>query len=86
MTAPERIYGWLDSQLSIARFAGGCTFNGHKYTIAMQEDGQPLVRWDVLQKEAKEKAASAKEARAKAKAEKAAYEATFATLFPKDEA
>ena len=84
MTTPERIYGWRDSQLSIARFAGGCTYNGQAYTIAMNEEGQPLVRWDVLKREAKEKKASEKEARAAAKAGKAAYESTFATLFTKD--
>ncbi len=26
--APERIYGWLDTQLSIARHYGGCKYNG----------------------------------------------------------
>lgn len=57
--APERIYGWLDSQLSLARYSGGCTFNGHAYTIAYNEDRQPLVRMDVLKREAK----SAKEAK-----------------------
>lgn len=36
-----------------AGFAGGCTLNGHRYTIAVNEDRQPLVRWDVLKREAK---------------------------------
>jgi len=47
---PERIYGWLDSHLSIARYYGGCTYNGHRYVIAVDEEGQPLVRADVLKK------------------------------------
>ena len=55
-TPPERIHNWLDSQLSIARFAGGMTFNGHHYTIAYDEPGQPLVRSDI--KAAENKAAA----------------------------
>ena len=52
---PERIYNWLDSQLSIARFAGSITINGVTYIVAMHEEGQPLVRQDVLVAEAEEK-------------------------------
>ena len=52
---PERIYNWLDSQLSIARFAGSITINGATYVVAMHEEGQPLVRQDVLVAEAKAK-------------------------------
>ena len=52
---PERIYHWLDSQLSIARFAGSITINGVTYIVAMHEEGQPLVRQDVLVAEAKAK-------------------------------
>ena len=48
--APERIYNWLDSHLSIARFSGGCTLNGYDYVIAYREKGQPLVRKDLLKK------------------------------------
>lgn len=48
--APERIYHWLDSQLSIARHYGGCKFNGADYVIAYNEEGQPLVRADLLKK------------------------------------
>ena len=55
-TPPERIYNWLDSQLSIARFAGGMTFNSHHYIIAYDEPGQPLVRSDI--KAAENKAAA----------------------------
>ena len=52
---PERIYHWLSSQLSIARFAGAITINGVTYVVATHEEGQPLVRQDVLAAEAKEK-------------------------------
>ena len=54
MTNPERIYGWLDSQLSLARFYGGITFNGVSYVIDNDDPQQPLVRQDVL--DAKRKA------------------------------
>ena len=52
---PERIYNWLDGQLSIARFAGSITINGVTYIVATHEEGQPLVRQDVLVAEAKAK-------------------------------
>lgn len=44
---PERIYNWLNGQLSVARFYGGIRYNGADYVIAMDEEGQPLVREDV---------------------------------------
>ena len=47
-TPPPRIYNWLDSQLSVARFAGSITINGVTYIVAPNEEGQPLVRQDVL--------------------------------------
>jgi hypothetical protein len=59
--APDRIYNWLDSQLSIARFYGGIQYNGTRYVIAHDEEGQPLVRWDVLKAEAKAKAKKPKQ-------------------------
>ena len=55
MTTPPRIYHWLNSQLSIARFAGSITINGATYIVATHEEGQPLVRQDVLIAEAKAK-------------------------------
>ena len=58
---PERIYHWLDSQLSIARFSGSITINGATYVVAMHEEGQPLVRQDVLFAEAKAKKEETKE-------------------------
>lgn len=39
---PKRIYGWLNSQLSIARHFGGCTVNGVEYRIRADLEGQPL--------------------------------------------
>jgi hypothetical protein len=50
MNAPDKIYGWLDTQLSIARFYGGITFQGHSYVIDMADPLQPLVRQDLLEK------------------------------------
>ena len=47
-TPPPRIYNWLDCQLSIARFAGSISINGATYVVALHEEGQPLVRQDVL--------------------------------------
>ena len=52
-TPPSRIYHWLDSQLSIARFTGSISINGVTYVVATHEEGQPLVRQDVLMAEAK---------------------------------
>ena len=54
---PERIYNWLNSQLSIARHYGGCRFNGAEYVIAYAEEGQPLVRTDLLKKPKRKKKA-----------------------------
>jgi hypothetical protein len=63
---PERIYGWMQSHLSIARFYGGCKFQGHTYSIDMTDPQHPLVRQDVLMRDAK--------ARKQAKAEAAKAE------------
>ena len=53
--APERIYGWLNTQMSIARFYGGLTYQGHQYVIAVNEPNQPLVRMDLIKKQAKQR-------------------------------
>lgn len=71
---PERIYKWVHTQLSIARHYGAIDFNGHRYVIAINEPDTPLVRADVLEREAK--AAAAKE-----KADAAAYAARQGGLF-----
>ena len=63
--APERIHHWLDSQLSIARFYGGIHFRGASYVIAFNEPGQPLVRKDVLAREAKARKAADKAVQAR---------------------
>lgn len=53
--APERIYNWLETQLSIARFHGGCTYQGQSYYIGRTEPGAPLVRADILSRESEYK-------------------------------
>lgn len=53
--APEKIYGWLDTQLSIARFYGGINYNGHRYVIDMDDPQHPLVRVDPKPKTKKRK-------------------------------
>ena len=52
---PKRIYGWLNSQLSIARHYGGCQISGVTYAIRYDVEGQPLeeVRPKVRKKKAK---------------------------------
>jgi hypothetical protein len=80
---PERIYNWIDSQLSLARYWGGLNFQGHHYSIAYNEPGQPLVRHDVLAQEAK---AAKAQARAAAKAAKqAAAQAQAALHLPSED-
>ena len=39
---PKRIYGWMNSQLSIARHYGGISINGVRYVIRYDLAGQPL--------------------------------------------
>lgn len=68
-SAPDRIWGWRDSQLSIARHYGGCDYNGLYYVIDEATEGQPLVRLDVIGRENKAKVQAAKLARAQALAE-----------------
>jgi hypothetical protein len=58
--APEKIYGWINSQLSIARFYGGIEYSGYRYTIDMADPDRPLVRADVLKAEQAAKAKAAK--------------------------
>lgn len=54
-TPPPRIYNWPDSLPSIARLFGSITINSTTYIVATHEEGQPLVRQDVLAAEAKVK-------------------------------
>ena len=65
-SAPDRIWGWRDSQLSIARHYGGCDYNGQRYVIDEATEGQPLVRLDVITRENKAKTLAAKLTRAQA--------------------
>lgn len=53
MNAPEKIYHVSQTQLSIARYYGGCTFQGYGYTYNPTED--TLTRNDVLKGEKKPK-------------------------------
>lgn len=53
--APEKIYGWMDTQLSVARHYGGCTYQGHAYKVDYNDIDQPLVRSDILLQEKAEK-------------------------------
>ena len=73
--APERIYGWMDSQLSIARHYGAIDVYGHRYVIALDEPRQPLVRDDVLKREGAEKREAEKRAREADKQARKAAEA-----------
>ena len=54
-TPPERIHGWPACSAT-ARHFGWLTVQGHHYTIAYDEPGQPLVRSDI--KAAENKAAA----------------------------
>ncbi len=58
---PERIYGWRDGQLSIARFYGGCSFNGCMYVVDTEDPAEPLVRVDVLDADKKKRIQAAKD-------------------------
>ena len=47
----DRIYGWRESQLSVARFYGQITIQGESYVIDFADPKQPLVKWSALKKE-----------------------------------
>ena len=53
--APERIYFWRDTQLSIARFYGGINIHGVAYTIDETDPGMPLIRAGVKTHEQRRK-------------------------------
>ena len=75
--APEKIYGWLDTQLSIARHYGGMKFRGASYVIDFADPDQPLVRQDILEAEKK---AAKKALKPKTKAQAAAIDDFFGGL------
>ena len=54
--------------MSIARHYGGLRYQEREYSIVYDEPGQPLVRVDVLAREAKERRAADKAAKAQADA------------------
>jgi len=43
---PERLFNISNSQLSIARYSGGCIFNGARYVYIAEDD--VLVRSDIF--------------------------------------
>ena len=55
MTEPKKIYNWQDSQLSIAKYYGGLTMDGITYSIAYEEEGQPLIEVITKKKARKKK-------------------------------
>ena len=57
MSEPRKIYNWLDSQLSIARYYGGCVLDGVAYTIDYADPQHPLV--EVVPKKRAKKAKAA---------------------------
>lgn len=63
MNAPQKIYNWLDTQLSLAQHYGGIAYNGHEYQIDYLDPELPLVRLDIFKAEAKAKTLKAKAAR-----------------------
>lgn len=60
MTNTPKIYGWLNSHLSIARYCGRVKINGVGYTVDMTDPDMPLIRAGVrtFAKEQKAKRAS----------------------------
>ena len=52
---PKRIYNWLQSQLSIARYYGGITLNGVNYVIRYDLEGQPLEEVKPMSRSTKSK-------------------------------
>lgn len=63
MNRPERIYNVSQTQLSVARFYGGCKFNGADYHYDAESD--TLTRMDVWEaRNAKSKEDGAKAAKA----------------------
>lgn len=65
---PARIYHWLDTQLSIARFYGAIILDGERYVIAHNEEGQPLVRESALKRERDERKRKVREEKEAAQA------------------
>lgn len=63
MNRPERIYNVSQTQMSVARFFGGCKLNGVDYHYDAESD--TLTRmdiWNALCSTSKEEAAKAKKA------------------------
>jgi hypothetical protein len=71
--APEKIYYWLDTHLSIACHYGGCSYNGHRYIIDNEAIGIPLVREDIYKRERAEKKLDKKRRNDKNKASQTSF-------------
>lgn len=68
--APEEIHWVRSTQLSIARFYGGCKFNGHHYVYqpvcaVHGVECDVLVRGDMMKKRAKDASTAKKTAKVK---------------------
>lgn len=61
---PDRIFGWRNTQLSIARHYGAIDYQGERYVIDEATEGQPLVRLSVLAAEGVAKRLAAKASKA----------------------
>lgn len=64
---------WRNSQLSVSRFSSGCKINGVSYIL--DHDTDHLVRFDIWQKEMKDKAKQKRVAAAEKKRWEAAAQA-----------
>ena len=69
MNKPERIYNVSQTQLSVARFYGGCKLNGANYHYDAKSD--TLTRMDIWKAQL---ASSKKEAQKMAQAERKKWE------------
>ena len=58
MPEPRRIYGWLQSPLSIARHYGGCMVDGVEYRIDYADPQRPLVEVVKVKRQRKAKKAA----------------------------
>lgn len=72
-TPPDRIYGWLNTQMSVARHFGGLVYQGEDYIIDATDPEQPLVRQSVWAAEL----VAAKKALAILRKEEKAKQASF---------
>ena len=77
MTAPDRIYGWQHSQLSVARFYGRCKVYGVMYRVDLTDPDMPLLRDGVPTKGDEAKAIKAQFDKLRDEAARKAQKALF---------